>query len=227
MKASLLFYAFASLIIRQTTASPATPQTEPSTESRDIWQYPPGMAPRVKYFAVPWEYEIDDIKRADFLGAIFAYENGEVWHAIRRKRLFRMADDIYHEMRWAPFPASHDELMSPEELKEFLSTQESYEVLHAEFMHYYKQTEFNHARSLFKRRGRVDCLHLRCESSEQCNRQSDHTGSCSHCDRWEDCRWFSVGSPNYVGGGPKPWSVPEPQKGEKVPEKGAQESPQK
>ena len=46
--------------------------------SRDIWQYLPDSNPRIKFYAVPNEYDDHSIKHADLIGSYHGYKDGQV-----------------------------------------------------------------------------------------------------------------------------------------------------
>lgn len=164
--------------------------------SRDIWQYPPNGKPRIKFYAVPNEYDDHSIKHADLIGSYHGYKNGEVWFVLKGKRLFQAADDNTFPI----LPTKYSEeipIMTPGELKEVLKNYRSYEELHAEYLSLYARRE---ALSLEKKT--PDCTQFICEDNEECRLRSSWRGACDNCANHGICHLYVNGMPNWIGPDP-------------------------
>lgn len=134
--------------------------------SRDIWQRPPNQEPRIKYYAVPYDYDDLSIKHADLIGSCHGYKDGQVWLTLNGQRLFRMADD--NSFPIAPLKFSTEvPIMAPDELKEVLKGYCSYEQMQADYMDYYAKRE-----AIKKAGGQID----ECEGCQPCTKSESEGG---------------------------------------------------
>ena len=182
--------------------------SEPVPGTRHIWQHPPNMAPRIKFYSVPNEFTSDLIRHADLAGSRDIFSDGEMWLTVDGKRLFRMADDksFWEELDKPDELASEIAMMTPQELTAALERFPAYREMHDRFLERWSKTEANKALGKLQARDSSLCAVANCRDLGDwfCQSFSESWGQCDTCTR-NRCRWYDHSMPNWFPDQPSPF----------------------
>jgi hypothetical protein len=213
----------ASASSEETLNQPQQPKGEVDNGdgTRDIymWKDETHTEAIIKFLSVPYTYDLDSIKHAEFVSAITIYNDGQHWLTMKGKRLFRFPSKFREnipEKYIQPYPSTTVSLMSPEELKEVLANHpKPYALL---------KQRYDEIQALKLKRKREDAMALdnklsealdmsdregcrleMCDENSDCHTYSNQHGSCDNCIVRSgrvtgDCDWYSYPN-NFVGGG--------------------------